>query len=94
MKTMVDLLTTVWLTGAEPQAERPVEPVWSGLQSHAGRLRKVNARIKLEHRFQGILRSGYFSSGFLCYHWGNLAINRYEFKIIRLGDSFFSTHMF
>jgi len=46
MKYMVDLLTTVWLTGAEPQAERLVEPVWGGLQSHAGRLRKDNARIK------------------------------------------------
>jgi hypothetical protein len=46
MKYMVDLLTTVWLTGAEPQAERPVEPVWGGLQSHDGRLRKVYARIK------------------------------------------------
>jgi hypothetical protein len=85
---------TAWLTGAEPQAERPEEPVWGGLQSHAGRLRKVNARIILEHRFQGILRNVYFSSGLLCYHWGNLAINRYEFKIFRHGDSFFRTHMF
>jgi hypothetical protein len=46
MKYIVDLLTTVWLTGAEPQAECPVEPVWGGLQSHAGRLMKVNPRIK------------------------------------------------
>jgi hypothetical protein len=49
---------------------------------------------QIEHRFQGILQSGYFFSGLLCYHYGNLAINRYEFKIIRHGDSFFSTHMF
>ena len=29
---MVDFLTTVWLTGVEPQAERPVEPVWTGFK--------------------------------------------------------------
>jgi hypothetical protein len=39
-------------------------------------------------------KSVYFSSGHLCYHWGNLAINRYEFKIYKHGESFFRTQLF